>query len=78
VVTSPATGVVAQRRQATLDRAAAAEVNGMRALADAAIANSYPPELRHNAEQFRKVPGPLAGQRSAKLRSHRHSDDIAI
>ena len=32
VVTSPATGVAADRRQATLDRAAAAETQGMRAL----------------------------------------------
>jgi 3-oxoadipate enol-lactonase len=54
VVTSPATGVPADRRQATLDRAAAAEANGMRALAEQSLANSYPPEVRHNAEEFRK------------------------
>ena len=36
VVTSPATGVAADRRQATLDRAAAAEAQGMRALVDRA------------------------------------------
>jgi 3-oxoadipate enol-lactonase len=54
VVTSPATGVDAARRQATLDRAAAAEANGMRGIAEAGIANSYPPEVRHNPEEFRK------------------------
>ena len=54
VVTSPATGVAADRRQATLDRAAAAERDGMRALVEQGTANSYPPEVRHNAEEFRK------------------------
>ena len=54
VVTSPATGVPAERRQATLDRAAAAEAQGMQALAEQSLANSYPPEVRHNAEEFRK------------------------
>jgi 3-oxoadipate enol-lactonase len=54
VVTSPATGVAADRRQATLDRAAAAEANGMRSLAEASFAGSYPPEVRHSAEEFRK------------------------
>lgn len=54
VVTSPATGVPADRRQATLDRAAAAEAQGMRGLVEASVANSYPPEVRHNAEEFRK------------------------
>jgi 3-oxoadipate enol-lactonase len=54
VVTSPATGVAADRRQATLDRAAAAEAQGMRALMEPSLANSYPPEVRHNAEEFRK------------------------
>lgn len=54
VVTSPATGVAANRRQATLDRAAAAEAQGMRGIVEASIANSYPPEVRHDAEEFRK------------------------
>ena len=54
VVTSPATGVPADRRQATLDRAMAAETKGMRGIADQSVANSYPPEVRHNAEDFRK------------------------
>jgi 3-oxoadipate enol-lactonase len=54
VVTSPATGVPADRRQATLDRAAAAEAKGMRALAEQSFAGSYPPEVRHNAAEFEK------------------------
>jgi 3-oxoadipate enol-lactonase len=54
VVTSPATGVEADRRQAALDRAAAAEARGMRGIAEASIVNSYPPEVRHNPEEFRK------------------------
>jgi 3-oxoadipate enol-lactonase len=54
VVTSPATGVAPERRQATLDRADAAEAQGMRALVDQGLANSYPREVRHNAEEFRK------------------------
>ncbi len=54
VVTSPATGVDADRRQATLDRAAAVEAHGMRGIVEASVANSYPPVVRHNAEGFRK------------------------
>ena len=54
VVTSPATGVTADRRQATLDRATAADREGMRALVEQGTANSYPPEVRHSAEEFRK------------------------
>jgi 3-oxoadipate enol-lactonase len=54
IVTSPATGVAADRRQATLDRATAAEKQGMRGIAEASISNSYPLEVRHNAENFRR------------------------
>jgi 3-oxoadipate enol-lactonase len=54
VVTSPATGVAGARRQATLDRAAAVEAQGMRGLVEQSLANSYPPVVRHNAEEFRK------------------------
>ena len=54
VVTSPATGVAADRRQATLDRATSAERDGMRALVEQGTASSYPPEVRHNAEEFRR------------------------
>jgi 3-oxoadipate enol-lactonase len=54
VVTSPATGVPADRRQATLDRATAAEAHGMSALAERSLAASYPPVVRHDVEEFRK------------------------
>jgi 3-oxoadipate enol-lactonase len=54
VVSSPALGVGGDRRQATLDRAAAAEAKGMGGIVEASLANSYPPEVRHNAEEFRK------------------------
>jgi 3-oxoadipate enol-lactonase len=54
VVSSPATGVPADRRQATLDRAASAEALGMRGLVEQSFAGSYPPEVRHNAEEYRK------------------------
>lgn len=54
VVTSPATGVPADRRQATLDRAAAAEAKGMRGLVDTSLPMSYPEVVRHNAETFRQ------------------------
>jgi len=53
VVSSPAIGVATERRQASLDRAAAAEAQGMRGIAEHSIANSYPAEVRHNAEAFR-------------------------
>ena len=54
VVSSPALGVGLDRRQATLDRAAAAEAQGMRGIVEGSLANSYPPVVRHNAEEFRK------------------------
>lgn len=54
VVSSPATGVSGDRRKATLDRAAAVEAGGMFGVVDGSLANSYPPEVRHNAEEFRK------------------------
>ena len=54
IVTSPATGVAADRRLATLERAAIAETEGMRVLVEPGVANSYPPEVRHNAEAFRE------------------------
>jgi 3-oxoadipate enol-lactonase len=54
VVSSPALGVGGDRRQATLDRAAAAEATGMRGIVESSLANSYPPEVRHSAEAFRK------------------------
>ena len=54
VLHGPATGVAADRRQATLDRAAAAESGGMRAIAETSIAASYPEIVRHNQEDFRR------------------------
>ena len=54
VLHGPATGVTADRRQATLDRAAAVEAHGMRGVVETSLAASYPPVVRHNAEAFRK------------------------
>jgi len=54
VLHGPATGVAEDRRQATLDRAAAVEAGGMRGVVETSLANSYPPVVRHNAEDFRK------------------------
>ena len=68
VVTSPATGVPADRRQATLDRAAAAETKGMRGIVDAEfrqLLSARGPPQRRGLPQ---IPRALAGQRSAELR----------
>jgi 3-oxoadipate enol-lactonase len=54
VLHGPATGVAGDRRQATLDRAAAVEAGGMRGIAETSLANAYPPVVRHNAEDFRR------------------------
>lgn len=54
VLHGPATGLTADRRQATLDRAAAVEAGGMRSVAETSIAASYPPVVRNNPEEFRK------------------------
>ncbi|HTW71441.1 MAG TPA: alpha/beta fold hydrolase [Acetobacteraceae bacterium] len=54
VVSSPALGVSGDGRQRTLDRAAAVEAGGMFGLVESSLANSYPPAVRHNAEEFRK------------------------
>ncbi len=54
VLHGPATGVAGDRRQATLDRAAAVEAGGMRGVVEASLAASYPPVVRHSAEDFRK------------------------
>ena len=53
VLHGPATGVPADRRQATLDRAATVEANGMRGIVEQSLAASYPPIVRHNTEHFR-------------------------
>ena len=52
VLHGPAVGVDADRRQGTLDRAAAAEAGGMRAVVKTSLANSYPPVVRHDAAVF--------------------------
>jgi len=54
VVSSTALGVSSERRQATLDRAAAVEAGGMFGIAESSLAKSYPPEVRHDAEEFRR------------------------
>jgi 3-oxoadipate enol-lactonase len=52
VLHGPAVGVGEDRRQATLDRAAAVEAGGMRSVAETSLANSYPPVVRHDPEVF--------------------------
>ena len=52
VAHGPATGASADRRQATLDRAAAVEAGGMRSIAETSLAASYPPVVRYNPEIF--------------------------
>jgi 3-oxoadipate enol-lactonase len=54
VLHGPALGVGADRRQATLDRAAAVEAGGMRSVVEASLANSYPPVVRHDLGVFAK------------------------
>ncbi len=54
VAMSPALGLDAERREAALARAAQAEREGMRAVVEQSFAGSYPPQVRHDAEQFRK------------------------
>lgn len=54
ILHGPATGVSAERRVATMERAAAVEAGGMRGIAETSIAASYPPVVRNDAEEFRK------------------------
>ena len=54
VLHGPATGVSADRRQQTLERAASVEAGGMRGVVETSLANSYPPIVRHNADVFRQ------------------------
>ena len=54
VLHGPATGVTDDRRQATLDRAAAVEANGMRSVVETSLAASYPPVVRHNEDTFKE------------------------
>ena len=52
VLHGPATGATPDRRQASLDRAAAVEAGGMRGVVEASLAASYPPVVRHNQAVF--------------------------
>lgn len=52
VLHGPAVGVGADRKQATLNRAASVEAGGMRSVVETSLANSYPPVVRHDAEVF--------------------------
>jgi 3-oxoadipate enol-lactonase len=52
VLHGPAVGVGPDRRQSTLDRAAAVQAGGMRAVVETSLANSYPPVVRHDTETF--------------------------
>jgi 3-oxoadipate enol-lactonase len=52
VLHGPATGVSADRRTQTLERAAAVESGGMRGVVKTSLANSYPPVVRHNEDVF--------------------------
>ncbi len=52
VLHGPAMGVAADRRQATLDRAAAVEAGGMRSVVETSLAASYPPVVRHDPATF--------------------------
>ena len=54
VAMAPATGVPPERREATLARITRMEREGPRAVAEEGFAASYPPEVRHDPEQFRK------------------------
>lgn len=54
VLHGPATGTAADRRQATLDRAAAVEAGGMRSVVETSLAASYPPVVRHDEQVFRE------------------------
>lgn len=54
VAMAPATGAPADRKDAMLARITRMEREGPRAVAEDGFAASYPPAVRHNAEEFRK------------------------
>ncbi|MGE0417185.1 MAG: alpha/beta fold hydrolase [Acetobacteraceae bacterium] len=54
VLHGPATGSSGDRKQATLDRAAAVEAGGMRSVVETSLALSYPPVVQHDAEMYRE------------------------
>jgi 3-oxoadipate enol-lactonase len=51
---APATGIPAERRETMLAQIAENERLGPRGVVEQSFANSYPPEVRHDAEQFRR------------------------
>lgn len=54
VAMAPATGAPADRKEAMLARITRMEREGPRVVADEGFAASYPPVVRHDAEEFRK------------------------
>ncbi len=54
VAMAPATGMAAERREGVLARVAATEAAGLRAAVEESFASSYPPEVQHDAEVFRR------------------------
>jgi pimeloyl-ACP methyl ester carboxylesterase len=54
VAIGPATGIPEERRAATLEQAARVERDGMAAVADEALARSYPAALRGDGARFRR------------------------
>ncbi|OJY63416.1 MAG: hypothetical protein BGP12_10240 [Rhodospirillales bacterium 70-18] len=52
IATSPATGLAAERRAADIARADEMERLGMRAVAEASFASSYPPVVRHDRAAY--------------------------
>jgi 3-oxoadipate enol-lactonase len=54
VAMAPATGIPAERREAMLAQIAENERLGPRGVVERSFALSYPPEVRHDAEQYRR------------------------
>jgi 3-oxoadipate enol-lactonase len=54
VAMAPATGIPAERRETMLAQIAENERLGPRAVVEQSFASSYPPEVRHDAEQYRR------------------------
>lgn len=54
IAMGPATGMAPERLAATLARAEATVQAGMAGVVEESFANSYPPQVRHDAEHFRQ------------------------
>ena len=54
IAMAPATGIPAERRDAVLAQIAENERLGPRGVVEQSFANSYPPEVRHDAGQYRR------------------------